>query len=372
MNIKQNRLGLVVNPLAGLGGRVGLKGSDGADIVAQALARGALPATTQRAAAALAALAGGAAEILTAGVGMGEDACRLAGVEARIAYQPKAAGTGAEDTVAAIQAFLAEGVDLIVFAGGDGTARDILSVTGPHLPLVGIPAGVKMYSGVFALSPVHAGQLAVRFLADPNRPCREAEILDIDEDSLRRGRPATRLFGYASVPQDAAMQIAKAVAAEDEDSALHRLCLAAAQAWEPGHLHVVGPGSTMQRLLAAAGLTGTLLGVDLVLDGAVAARDVGEAAILGALDQRPGIIHVGVIGGTGCLFGRGNQPISPAVLRRVGREHIRIIATPAKLAALGPDGLFVDTGEAAVDAMLSGYVRVETAPGRSMLVRVRG
>jgi predicted polyphosphate/ATP-dependent NAD kinase len=149
------------------------------------------------------------------------------------------------------------------------------------------------------------------------------------------------------------------------------LCRAAAAELDPSHLHIIGPGSTMQRLMAEAGLEGTLLGVDLVADGRVLARDVGESDILASLDGRAARIHVGIIGGTGCLFGRGNQPISAEVLRRVGRDNITVLAAPDKLAALGPAGLFVDTGDPAVDTMLSGYIRVRTAPRREALVRVR-
>ncbi len=364
------RIGFLINPLAGLGGRVGLKGSDGAEIVAAALARGAQPVANERAAVALRALAAGHATVLTAAGAMGEQACRKAGVDHHVLHHPAGETTSAEDTIEGVRAFLREGAELVLFAGGDGTARDIHSVVGGKLAMLGIPAGVKMYSGVFALSPAHAGVLAANFR--PGAPLAEGEILDIDEESLRRGRPATRLHGYGLVPRDPSVQAAKASPSVDEQGDLIALCRAAARKLEPGLLHIIGPGSTMQRLLAEAGLEGTLLGVDLLADGELIARDVDEAQILAAMAGRPARIHVGVIGGTGCLFGRGNQQISARVLRRVPRDHIAILAPPAKLASLGPAGFFVDTGDAEVDRTLGGYVKVDTAPGRQMVMRVRG
>ena len=128
----------------------------------------------------------------------------------------------------------------------------------------------------------------------------------------------------------------------------------------------------MHRLLSETGLEGSLLGIDLVVNGKMLARDVGEAKILACIDRWPARIHVGVIGGTGCLFGRGNQQISAKVLQRVGRDRIAILAPPSKLALLGPDGFFVDTGDAGIDRMLSGYMKVRTAPRRAMVMRVRG
>jgi predicted polyphosphate/ATP-dependent NAD kinase len=370
---KPPRMGLLVNPLAGLGGRVGLKGSDGVDTVAAALARGAQPAAFQRAALALRELAGSDIAILTAGGAMGETACQLAGVDHRVVFGSTGSMTSALDTIGAVRAFLLDRVDLILFAGGDGTARDIVSAGGRGLTMVGIPAGVKMYSGVFALSPVHAGLLVKRYLArGAEAQANEREILDIDEQSLRQDRPATRLHGYCLVPRDPAIQAAKASAGASEQHDIAALCRAVAADIEPGCLHIVGPGLTMHRLLAAAGLEGSLLGVDLVVNGEILAKDVGEAEILASIDRWPARIHVGVIGGTGCLFGRGNQQISAEVLQRVGRERIAVLAPPSKLALLGPDGFFVDTGDAETDRMLSGYIRVRTAPRREMIMHVRG
>ncbi|WP_413989580.1 ATP-NAD kinase family protein [Labrys okinawensis] len=371
MTVSPKRLGFLVNPVAGLGGRVGLKGSDGSATVMEALARGAVPAASQRALAALTALAERELVILTAAGSMGEGACQAAGVEPQIVHRATTRQTSAGDTISTVQALIAAGVDLILFAGGDGTARDIASAVGRQVPLVGIPAGVKMYSGVFAVSPAHAGRLTRHFLTGVERGLCEAEILDVDEESVRQGRSATRLYGYALVPRDPAMQAAKFSATTNEEIALGALCRAAAKALEPGHLHIVGPGSTMQRLLSEAGLTGTLLGVDLVLDGELVASDVSEATILRHLEGRPAIIHVGVIGGTGCLFGRGNHPISPAVLQHVGRENIRVLATQSKLSSLERRELFVDTGNAELDRSLGGYIRVRTAPRVEMLLRVR-
>lgn len=367
------RIGFLVNPLAGLGGRVGLKGTDGADTVAAALALGAQPAASERAALALRQLADSGIAILTAGGAMGETACQRAGIHHYVAFAPAGPETSANDTIEAARAFLIAGASLVLFAGGDGTARDILSAVGRDMTMAGIPAGVKMYSGVFALSPVHAGLLSRTHLAQgADASTEEREILDIDEASLRQDKPATRLYGYGLVPRDPAIQAAKASTGGNEQHDVAALCRAAAADLEPGCVHIVGPGSTMQRLLAEAGLEGSLLGVDLVANGKMLAKDVGEADILARLAQWPARIHVGVIGGTGCLFGRGNQQISAKVLQRVGRERIAILAPPSKLALLGPDGFFVDTGDAEVDRMLGGYIKVRTGPRREMVMRIRG
>ena len=367
----QRTLGVIVNPLAGIGGRVGLKGSDGVETVSAAIVRGAEPRAEAMAVRALRQLYGNELQIVTAAGSMGEVACRTAGIDCSVVYAARGAETTVADTVAAASAMIAAAVDGVLVVGGDGTLRDVFSVVGRSVALIGVPAGVKMYSGVFAASAVQAGRIAARHLGpDGPMPLREAEVLDINEDSLRAGRPDTRLYGCALVPADPAMQTAKfARAADDPD--LAALCRVAARELEPDCLHIIGPGSTMAMLIAETGLAGSLLGVDLVADGRLLAADVGEADILDRLDGRPARIHVGVIGGTGCLFGRGNQPISARVIARVGRANIQVLATPAKLASLGPAGFFVDTGDPDVDRMLAGYIRVRTSPGRSMVMRVR-
>ena len=364
------RLGLIVNPVAGLGGPVGLKGSDGAEVQARARSLGGTALAPLRAAAALAALAGEGTEVLTIGGAMGEDFCRAAGVPHQV-VAGFGARTAGSDTVAAATHLTAAGVALILFAGGDGTARDVVAGAGPT-PILGIPGGVKMYSGVFAASAALAGRLAARFLATPPalRRTVEVDLLDIDEASLRRDEPDARLCGTAQVPASPAIQRAKASLPADDDRQVEALCRQLAATLAPDGLTILGPGRTTRLLAAACGQPKTLLGVDVLRGTTLVDADCREEEILGLLDGRPAQVVVGLLGAQGCLFGRGNQPIGSRVIRRVGRARVVVLGGAAKVASL-PHGLFVDTGDADLDAELRGFIPVHTAPRRTSLLRVR-
>lgn len=363
------RLGVIVNPIAGMGGRVGLKGTDGAAILARARALGATPFSGQRAARALAELTTLPLDILAAPEEMGATPCRDAGLPFTVlpGITRDAAGTGE-----AARAMASAGVALILFAGGDGTARDILGAVGTATPLLGIPTGVKMQSAVFATSPAAAGRLAARFLAEDSRTSlREAEVMDLDEDALREGRVSPRLHGVATVPEERAlMQAAKASATVPDDAALDALARRLVAEMERGRLYLLGCGTTMRRVKRALGFDGTLMGVDVALDGRLLAADVGEQQLLRLTEVTSATAILGVTGGQGFLLGRGNQQLSPAVLRRLGRQNIIVVAGAHKLAALDPACLHVDTGEADTDAMLAGYIAVRTAPDRTAMLRI--
>lgn len=355
-----------MNPIAGMGGRVGLKGTDGPEVLARARALGAVPQASARCAEALRGLAG--LELLAAPGEGGEAAARAAGVPARVLDLP--CHGDARDTLAAAAAFRAAGVDLILFAGGDGTARDLCGAVGTEVPILGVPTGVKMHSAVFATSPAAAGRLAAR-LAEGPLPLREAEVMDIDEAALREGRLAARLFGLARVPVEASlMQAGKAGARPDDEAAMAALARRIAREWPERRLMILGCGTTTRLVRRALGFEGTLLGVDVVLDGRPIALDANEGRLLRLLERAPGGIVASVTGGQGFLFGRGNQQISAEVIRRVGREAITVIAGQRKLAALSPPVLHVDTGDRAVDAMLAGYIQVHVAPDQRMVMRV--
>jgi predicted polyphosphate/ATP-dependent NAD kinase len=370
----RRRVGIIVNPIAGMGGRVGLKGTDGAEIQRRARELGAVPQAGARCALALRAMAeeGGAAELVAPAGEMGEAALAEAGLDGRILRDlPPRSGSGA-DTRAAAERLRAQGVDLILFAGGDGTARDAAGAVGTALPLLGVPTGVKMHSAVFGTSPRAAGRLAAHFLAGaPSVRLREAEVMDLDEAALREGRVAARLFGLARVPHERGfLQACKAGARADDEAALDALARRIAREWPADRLMILGCGTTLRRLKRALGGEGTLLGVDVALGGRLIATDVTEAQLLRLLGATPGGIVAGATGGQGFLFGRGNQQISAEVIRRVGREGITVMAGQNKLAALDPPVLHVDTGDAEVDAMLAGYMQVHTAPGQRMVMRV--
>lgn len=371
-------IGLIVNPIAGMGGRVGLKGTDGAAALEEARRRGAHPAALQRVQKALALLvaatpASALPAVLTGAGALGQHAAREAGLASTVVHTPAGAASTADDTRAAARAMLDAGVDLLLFAGGDGTARDILDIVGDRVPLLGIPAGVKMVSAVFGTTPGHVGTLAARFLAgEASVRLREAEVMDIDEDAMRGDRVSTRLYGIARSPYARALsQHAKSGSSLREDVALEAVCRQVAREMVPGRLYILGPGTTTRRVLAALSLPATLLGVDAVVDGRLAGADLAEADLLRLMEGREASLVVGVLGGHGSLFGRGNQQISSEVIRRVGRAHLIVLASMEKLLQLAPRMLQVDTGDEALDAMLAGYLPVRTAPDRSIFFQVQ-
>jgi len=367
-------LGLIVNPIAGLGGRVGLKGSDGADIQQQALALGAVPHAGERAAEALHALLPLRAnmEILTYSAEMGAEAARQAGFEPNVTGNIQPGQTTAEDTRRAAKEFLQNGAALLLFAGGDGTARDIYDAVKIKLPVLGIPAGVKIHSAVYTTHPRHAGELAVAFLRGEAR-LREAEVMDIDEDAYRTGRISPRLYGYLRMPYlQRYMQGVKAPGQLTDSAALEAIAKDLVERMKPGWLYIFGPGSTTHAIAAHLDLEKTLLGVEAVLDGKIVAADASETDLLRLLEKCSlAEIIVTPIGGQGCIFGRGNQPISPDVIRKVGRAHIHVVSTPEKIQALGGQPLWADTGDRGVDEMLSGYMPVITGYRESIIYKVK-
>ena len=367
---------MIVNPIAGMGGRVGLKGTDGAETLARARALGATPMAAARCAEALALLTPLAQRltVIAPPGALGAEAVAAAGLTPQLlGGMPDPEGAPA-DTVAAARLMLRAGVELILFAGGDGTARDLVGVVGTQVPLLGVPTGVKMHSAVFGLSPRAAGRCAAGFLGPDGAgmALREAEVMDIDEAALREGRVNARLHGVAHVPQlRGQMQACKAGARPDDAAALDALARVIAREWPADRLMILGCGTTARRVRRAIGFEGTLLGVDVALGGRPIALDVTEAQLLRLLDRtdNAGII-ASVTGGQGFLFGRGNQQISAEVIRRVGRERIMVVTGAAKLATLDPPALHVDTGSAEVDAMLAGHIHIHTAPGQRMVMRV--
>lgn len=371
------RLGLIVNPIAGLGGAAGLKGTDGAETPARARARGAEPVAGHRAHEALrlaAAESTAPLDLLTVDGDMGASAARAAGLDPELlSLRPGAPTTGA-DTVNAARALVDARVDLIVFAGGDGTARDVVSVTGERVPVLGIPTGVKMHSAVFASSPANAGRLlaAIASGADSRIAFAPREVMDIDETALREGVLSASLYGYGLVPVERRMmQPAKGAGPRSDDAAVEAAARAVARAIAPGTATVIGPGRTAKGVLAALGLQpASLLGVDVVRDGGLIGSDLSRQEIAEAVGAGPVAVVVGVVGGQGFLFGRGNQQIGPDIIRLAGRDGITVLAGRGKLAALARPELLVDSGDAAVDAMLTGYMRVVTGPGETLVMRV--
>ena len=366
------RLGLVVNPIAGMGGRVALKGSDDPELIAAARERGAEPVAPGRAIEALGLLAAhrDGLVVLAYPGEMGEREAREVGLVVEVLGTIGEVTTAA-DTRAAAAAMAAAGVELLLFAGGDGTAVDIVEAIGDQLPVVGIPAGVKMHSAVFAVNPKGAGEIAARFAAGEARSLRQAEVMDVDEALLREGAVSARLHGFLNVPSERRLlQSAKARSLAGEQAAQDEIANHLADQVLGGRTWFVGPGTTTKAVLDLLGLDKTLLGVDVVRSGELIAPDADERTLLDVASGGEAAVLVAPVGGQGFLFGRGNQQLSAAVLESVGLERIVAVATEAKIAALAGRPLRVDTGSSAVDAALAGYRRVLVGYNREIVYPV--
>jgi predicted polyphosphate/ATP-dependent NAD kinase len=366
-------MGLIVNPLAGIGGRVGLKGSDGLQIQQKALALGAVPEAHSRALRALLALKPlqPRLEVLCAPAEMGENAARQCGFILSVLGEAKIGVTTAEDTCAAAHLIRQAGVDLLLFAGGDGTARDIYRAVGNELPVLGIPAGVKIHSPVFATNPHTAGEIALAFLQGNNCRLHEAEVIDLDEDAYRAGIVATRLFGVLSIPyQRNLLQNAKVPSPMSESVAAEAIAWEVVESMQAGWLYVLGPGTTTRAVANRLGMSKTLVGVDVISRERLVASDANEDLLLELAERQPARIIVTPTGGQGYLFGRGNQPISPRLIQKLGKANIQVISTIDKLNRLGGRPLLVDSGDPAVDALLSGHIQVVTGYHERVVYRV--
>jgi len=368
------KIGLIVNPIAGMGGKVGLKGTDGPEIVEKARSMGARPESAAKAAQAIQVLAAikDQLELITCPGSMGEEIALHCGFEPKlidIISEP----TTAADTEKAVREMSGENVDLILFAGGDGTARNIYNVLGDSetFPVIGIPTGVKIHSAVYATTPRNAGELARMFLQEGSLPLRHAEVMDIDEDAFRKGRLSARLYGYLLVPcAGDLMQHLKIGGVSSEESVLEAIAEQVVERMEQDVIYIIGPGSTTGPIMKRLGLENTLLGVDVVLNGKLLAADVTEKQILEFIRGKKAGIIVTVIGGQGYIFGRGNQQISAEVISQVGKENIIVVATREKVLSLEYGHLLVDTGNDETNEMLKGYIKVVTGYKEELIYRV--
>lgn len=353
------RIAVVVNPIAGMGGRVGLKGTDGK--VAEARERGAEPRAPERAREALDSLAevGSDIELVTYGDPMGASIASAAGFDPIVVGEPADPdATESADTRAAVRAFVDRDVDCILFVGGDGTAVDVaetLDELGADTPMLGVPAGVKVYSSVFGVSPRAAGRIVANFAET-----EPAEVNDIDEDAFRGGEVVTELRAVATVPVAEQRQSAKQLGG----GTVETLAEGVAESVEDGVTYVLGPGSTVGAIKERLGFEGTTLGIDIWRDGEVVALDAAESDILAALGDR-NVIVVSPIGGQGFVFGRGNQQLSPAVIERC---DVEVVGSRRKLDQLG--ALRVDTGDPDLDAELAGWLQVRVGRYERRLVEV--
>lgn len=354
-------IGLVVNPLAGLGGSVALKGSD--NVADEALALGAVPKANLRCLQALAEVAGLDVCVYAFAGNMGADCALAAGLKTQVCGQAKTQPSSAADTMAAAQILLKKGVDLLVFVGGDGTARDLLQAIGDQVPVVGIPAGVKIHSGVYGITPAAAGQVIAQLVRGELVSLRSQEVRDIDEEEFRAGRVKARYYGELQVPEShqymqATKDGAKEGSKEVEALVLDDIAAHVEELMEPGVRYIMGSGSTVAAVMHYLGLENTLLGVDVIEDGHVIASDVTAQQLLDLCDQQVAELFITLIGGQGHVLGRGNQQLSPELIKQLGLGNIHIVATKTKLKELKGRPLLVDSGDPQLDQDLAGLVPV--------------
>ena len=366
-------IGLIVNPVAGIGGKVGLKGSDGKDIQKSALEKGARPEAPSKATVALKALRESLPEIsvLTYEGAMGQEEAEACGFDVECLGAPaNGCDTSEEDTVALAKKLLERMPPLILFAGGDGTARVVLDVIGDRIPVIGIPAGVKIHSGVYAVNPKNAGRAAARFLSGQITKTKEAEVMDLDEVLYRKEIISPRLYGYMDVPDDSVtIQNAKMRSSSHGES-LDMIATDVINSMEEDVVYLIGAGTTTRNIMMILKQDYTLIGVDALYNRRLIGKDLDESRIYDMVSRNKTKLIITAIGGQGHIFGRGNQQISPRVIRKIGKENIEIIATKEKLLSLPDRRMLLDTGDESLDSELSGYVKVITGLNERTICRV--
>ena len=366
------RLGLIINPMAGIGGPVALKGSDGTEIVAEAFKLGATQRAPDRARRALKVIYEGSGPenvALTVYPGpMGESLAKQCGFSPQVIGEITPELTTAADTESAATEMSEMGLDMILFVGGDGTARNICNAVPANQPVLGIPSGVKMHSGVYAITPEMAGELVCKLAKGELVDIRHQEVRDIDEEAFRQGKVQACYYGELLVPEAGQfMQHVKSGGREVETLVLEDIAATLIEEMEAGGiegeiLYVIGPGSTTKGLMDELGLESTLLGVDLIKNCELVALDVTAEEIEHAIAKEKGRVKIVItpIGGQGHLLGRGNQQLTPNVIRQVGKENLIVVATKTKITAFNGRPLLVDTNDPTLDRALSGYISVIT------------
>lgn len=368
------RIGFIVNPIAGMGGKVGLKGTDGEEVLKKAIELGAKPESPIKAKKALEVLLPikDRVKIVTCPGDMGEDVARELGFDVEVLEDLKGL-KGPIATEKAAKEMADMKIDLLLFAGGDGTARNVYNAVGDNIVVLGIPAGVKIHSGVFANHPRSAGEIALKYCQGNNLQIKEMEVMDIDEEAFREGSVVAKLYGYMKVPfEPELVQNQKSGGLDGEEAALHGIAEKIVETMEPDVVYIIGSGTTTRYIMDELGLENTLLGIDLVKNKELIKSDANERDILSLIEGEKAKIIVTVIGGQGYIFGRGNQQLSGEVIKKVGKENIMVIATKQKLMSLKGKPLLVDTGDDEVNSMFNGYIKVRTNYDEEVIHKVKG
>jgi len=361
------KLGLIVNPIAGMGGSVGLKGTDG-EIYKKAIELGAKPTTPQRIEETLSLIKRKDVLFMVAPGKMGEDYIKKFDFKYE-AVSKIGKETNATDTKRIAAEMLEKGIELLVFVGGDGTARDIYDILGLTIPVVGIPSGVKMFSPVFALSPSAAAEI----INTAGNQFIEKEVLDIDEEAFRENKIAAKLYGYLKVPKNIPLLQAKkepSNVSKPEGNVKEEIADYLLENQKKETLYILGPGTTMKKIANKMGVEKTLLGIDAVFNGNLVGKDLNEKGLLALIKMyNNSTIIVTPIGGNGFIFGRASKQFTPEVLKLVDSENIIIVATEDKINKL--ECLRVDTGKPEVDRSLSGFKKVITGYKKETIIEVK-
>jgi predicted polyphosphate/ATP-dependent NAD kinase len=355
------KIGLIINPIAGIGGKLGLKGTDGYTLEELKKQYNATSVSNERAIAALEPLQqlGCPFQIVTYGGNMGASVADKMFDDTVCVGMPCRDVTYADDTIEAVKKIAEEGVDIMLFVGGDGTARDVYEAIGTNQICIGVPSGVKMHSAVHGLTPTKAGELARDFLLSSNMRVDEAEVMDIDEARYRDGEVFAKLYGYLKIPVDRKKTQGKKAGSHESERYFQDAiaCYIIEEVMDSDTYYILGPGTTTAQIQRRLDQPFSLLGVDLVHQGVTIAKDLSERDLLEWIEGRKTKLIITPTGGQGFLLGRGNQQISSEVIRAIGKDNIMIIATKNKLLSLGPSPLYVDLDEDC-NKMLRGYHKI--------------
>jgi predicted polyphosphate/ATP-dependent NAD kinase len=361
------KIGLIVNPIAGMGGSVGLKGTDGG-IYKKAIELGAKPTSPQRIEETLSLIKRKDVCFIVAPGKMGEDYIKNFDFKYEVVSKI-GKETNATDTKRIVKEMLEKDIDLLIFVGGDGTARDIYDVLDLKIPVVGIPSGVKMFSPVFALSPSAAAEI----INTAGNQFIEKEVLDIDEEAFRKNKIAAKLYGYLKVPKNITLLQAKkepSNVSKSEEDIKEEIADYLLENPEKETLYILGPGTTLKTIADKMGVEKTLLGIDAVFNGKLVGKDLNEKGLLALIKKyNKSTIIVTPIGGNGFIFGRASKQFTPEVLRLIGKENIVVVATEDKINKL--ECLRVDTGNIEVDKSLNGFIKVITAYKKETIIEVK-
>jgi len=354
-----SKIGFMVNPVAGMGGKVGLKGTDG--VLKQAIKLGAKPVAPRKAVETIKEFISKYSkkdkiQWFTCSGEMGADELKKVGVtKIEIVYTPTGKDTTSSDTKNACKKFLEKQVDLILFCGGDGTARDIFEIVSTKLPILGIPSGVKMHSGVFGINTSASAKMLHEFV-NKHLTIGDAEIMDLDEDRYRKGEWNIKLFGIAKgIVEPTYVQVGKTMfesVSDDEikDELTEHILDEIEQ--NSDFLFLFGSGGTIEYITKKLDIKNTLLGIDAVYNKKVLGSDLNEEGILKLLEKYPKAkVILSPIGAQGFILGRGNLQLSPKVIRKIGIDNIIVVSTPSKLASTPV--IRVDTGDRKLDQLFA-------------------